>query len=59
MQHASKREIQRYDEKRTVIQSSIAAAQKEIEEAKQALLQAQIVRQHEEEYEVGMEHAST
>ena len=36
-----------------MIQSSIAAAQSDIECAKQALQQAQLVRQHEEEYEVG------
>lgn len=51
MQHACRREVQRYDEKRAKIQASIAAAEQEIEAAKKALQEAQIVRQHEEECE--------
>ena len=52
MRHACQKEIQRYQEKQALIQSSTAVAQQEIEEAKAALQQAQIVRRHEEEYEV-------
>lgn len=53
VQEACTREAQRYSEKRAGIQIQTAAAAAEIEAAKADLAAAQIVRQHEEEYEVG------
>jgi hypothetical protein len=52
VQHACRKEVQRYVDKRALIQHSTVAAEREIEEAKLALQQAQVVRHHEEEYEV-------
>ncbi|EIE20012.1 hypothetical protein COCSUDRAFT_67666 [Coccomyxa subellipsoidea C-169] len=51
VQEACAREAQRYSEKRGGIQIQTAAAAAEIEAAKADLAAAQIVRQHEEEYE--------
>lgn len=51
VQEACQKEVQLYEEKRVEIQDSILAAETEINLARHALQQAQLVRRHEEEYE--------
>ncbi|KAK9902870.1 hypothetical protein WJX75_009154 [Coccomyxa subellipsoidea] len=51
VQAACAREAQRYGEKRAEVHDAIRSAEADIEAAKAALLAAQVVRQHEEQYE--------
>jgi Skp family chaperone for outer membrane proteins len=51
VQHACELEVKGYQDTKAKIQSNIEAVQQTIEEAKLSLREAQVVRQHEEEYE--------